>query len=553
METIKISTISEKEINNYWNNLSSILDIEKSIINIIEENSKNIIEKKTKNNKRIILDEYITNIFFEYFKNNKTDKIKSFIKNILRKEFLLKNKDLILFAKWKIYIIITSNDKRFNWIDEENIDLILHEFLKNFEQNIILNKVIQNIELKKYTKNELNDFISNNYNKIIFNEYVLVLQDLIQEIKEDINIDIEAIQWIVWKLFRDNYNLALEELAKYFSNYILNIRYIKDKVIKKISKTIDFTNKNVDFLKINENLYKNINKEIIKIINKELIEKTWTWVKNFFIELISKNININYIINEIFKKISENILNEIENNFKDSKIIKNIEAFLSYYSWKVVIEINWKISNKIKYPELSITWLNKAADYVESINSSNHRFILNKLIEIIKNKKRIKLQITINQKELENLKKEETKKFEKIKKLKNEIQKTGEEIYNIRLKMKKNNQNIKKLENELLKLKKLKLNEKIIQLMFWKKKKIEDKIKESLIIIKGYNEEISQLNYKIASLKQDLRYLEQHNKAITNLENKIKKLENKLQMYIHKTTTIKNSLTKDLQKRKYKI
>ncbi len=551
MEIKEISTISEKETNNYWNNLSSILDIEKSIINIIEENSENIIEKETWKTKRIILDSYLTNKIFNLFWKNKSNTIKSMIKDIIKKEFILKNKDVILFSKWNIYIILSSNDKRFNWFDEENIIFVIHEFLKNFNQNNILYNVLKNIDIQNYSKKELKNFITNDYNKVIFDEYILTIQDLISEIKQD--IDIEIIKWIAWKLFRDNYEVVLEELAKYFTNYILDIKTIRKITIKSIIKQIDLKNKDINFFEFNKQLTNNIKNIIKKIVKENLENKFWTWIKENFIKMIAKNINVEDIIQIIFIKISKNIIDIIEFNFKDHSVIENIELFLSYYSWKIVIENYWKLNYRFKYPELNIEWINQTNNYINTINSNNHKFIINKLVEIIKNKIKIEEQINYTKKELEKEKVEEIKKNQKKNDYQNEIKKIEEDINNKRHKMRRNIAISKKLKEELAKLNNWKLNKKIIQLMSWKKKKIEDEIEESLIMIKGYNKEISQLNYKITSLKQDLKYLEQQNKLIKKINTQIEELKNKLQIYIRKINVIKNSLSKELQKRKFKI
>jgi len=220
MEKI-INPIKNKDQGNTtWNNLSKLLQIEETIINIIGKNKNHITEQDDWKVKRTILDRYLTNKIFSIFGGNKSEKIKNIIKNIIKKQFLLKETDIVLFLKWEIYVIPRTNDKRFNWIDEENIEFLIHEFLKDFNQNNVLYNVIKSLNLETYTKTEFRKFIDD-YNTIILERYIITIQDILKKFQD--NIDIEIIKWITWKLFRDNYNAVINELSKYFFYNFLDI------------------------------------------------------------------------------------------------------------------------------------------------------------------------------------------------------------------------------------------------------------------------------------------------------------------------------------------
>jgi len=260
-----------------------------------------------------------------------------------------------------------------------------------------------------------------------------------------------------------------------------------------------------------------------------------------------RNIDINYIINNILNKISEKIINTINNNLNNYYIIKNIETFLSYYSWETKIEDNGSKNIRVKYPELYIKWINKSEDYINNMHSNNYKFILSKLIEIIKKKKRIENRlISINDtiKELkikeQIINKKVAEKWKDIKGIENEIQ-------NIRTKTRIRIKEKKKL-NEILE-KNTKIKEKIKKLLINKENHIEEKIKELSKLINLSYEDMSKLRFKLNTLNQEIKYIKQNNSVKKYIKEAIQ-IESELKKYTTKLEIIQKDLGEELSKRK---
>jgi len=540
---------SESQTNPIWINLSKLLHIEEKIINIIEENKNNIIEQDNWKVKRIILNKYLTNKIFNTFWENGSEKIKNLIKNIIKKQFLLKKTDIILFLKWDIIIIPKNNDKRFNWIDEENIKFLIHEFLKDFNQNNILYNVVKSFNLNNYSKEELKNFIDN-HNTVILEKYIITIQNILKDIQED--IDIEIIRWIAWKLFRNNYDTVINELSKYFLHNFLDLWRIKDYIINIVENKIDFTNKKIDFLELNDNLENTIQNRLLKKITNDLEKNTWIDFVDSFSNIIFKNIDTNYILKSICEKINKKIIHTISDNLNNHYVIKNIETFLSYYSWEIQINSNWNNNIRIKYPVLYIKWINKSADYINDIHSNNYKFILSKLIEIIKKIKRIENRLISINNTIEELKNKKQIAHKKISKIKMEINKIENEIKDIRTK----NHQKRKEKEKLEKILKLRQNKNIIK-KIWniltnKEKDLKNKIKELTEIINWFYKEISKLRFKLNTLNQKIKYIKQHN-SINKYIKEANQVELELKKYTNKLEIITKDLSKELGKRKTRI
>jgi len=428
------------QANNWENETNKELLDNFSLINLIteilQENEDNFIIQEN----RIIIPSQITNKILGLFHKDKIDdEFKKYMKAILKKFFALNFKSAVLFKDNNIYIIKARLDiSRFNWFSKEDIEFTLSEIIKNeYSINDIINKAIRKLRIKDLSKEELKRFIEWEYKNKILEVIGSILQNITSE-----DIDENIIKWVAGKIFRDNYDKILEKVTFNILSHRININEaINNSVNKLINSKFKLETEGI-FLELNKKLERLLLKELHNEIENQLEDEIKVWINEDILKRTIRNLILKRALVVFSNKFSNHIFNSLENNTTNPKVLKNIDSFLSYYSWKT--EIVW--NKQFVYPKITV---NRIREIIHEINY-NHKTILNKTLEYIRNKKRKEQELKKEeQRKQEAI--ERNKKLEKqIKEKKQEIKQFEYEIESIKREIVRNNNLIKKIieENE---------------------------------------------------------------------------------------------------------
>jgi len=541
-----------KEIFQKKPNQLSTTNISKELFELLQSEKNNFKEEKNSYGlTRIIIPENIVDKIKNTLNTQKlTNNQKELLKKLIKKSLILHNQSAIVFWKWKIFIIPKKVDeKRFHGLAPEDIELILHEFIKWINTDYIIQEVLNNIDFSTYNPNQIKDFIEWDYKRILLNIYKKVLKKLI---KSDINDEI--LEWIAWKLFRENFQKTVKKVIEKLIIHLTITQ--KDQIIQDILEKnladFDFNNTNIDFFQINENLTKNIFNQVKEKINHIIQQKTNTiinkeWMGNNYIIQITKS-----ILKKIFQKLIERIFTLLEQNPSDTQIYKSLDNFFSYYSWK--IEIKWM--RKFQYPKLEISHINKWEKYQNRFESYSYKYILNQLITYIKKKKQLKKDLKIINNKIKNLIESQTQLNEEKKKIEIKLNKTRWDLKTLNQKISQLELQKEKIQKELDKIsqqeKKSKLN-KLKSIFSTDKSKLKEdlqKINKELNSVKiqkqTLSRKISNLETKIDSLKANITNLKKLENEKIFYEKQLDKIQQILQ-------DIQKELEKQLQNRKQLI
>ena len=539
MEKERISNNSGKNnnIQNTTNNIESrLLDIFKVEEKNFEEHTNNLWMKKI-----IIPNNIVEKILNEFWKKELTKEDKELIKKVIKKWLLLHKKDWILFSKWKIYIIPFKHDeKRFNWLDPKDIEFMINEFIKEwFSPQELNKKVIEELNIKNLSKEEIKEFIDWAYKQKLLLEYTKLIKKVIKsELDEDI------IKWIAWKLLRENFDYIVNEIFyKILEKFTDNTQEIIEDTTNELIKIINFEDENIDYFELNKSILNKIWTLVKTKINSNFFSKVWTKLNSNLIEnnKFTKIITVQ-VFNNLFNQIAEGIVNKIIEDPYNTKLVKNIDNFLSYYSWKV--EIIWK--NKYQYPKLVISWINKSENYLENFESYSYKYILNQLLNFAKKYKELTKELQNTERQINESKNKQSELTERKKKIEILINKLDWDIQQLNKQIESKDKKIYELKKEIEKINNEEKKSKLLKIknsFSWNKEKLKETMQK---IIKNNNLlkiKRKELIWKKNNLKTKLENI---NSSILNI-NVLEKDKKFYEEQLDKIKKTLNSIKKDLK------
>jgi len=250
---------------------------------------------------------------------------------------------------------------------------------------------------------------------------------------------------------------------------------------------------------------------------------------------------MNIVWNNIFKIILD--------KHNDENLIKNIDMFLSYYSW--TIEIVWH--RKTQYPKLKVKWINKSEKYLKWFKLYSYKFILNKLIEYTKERNKILWELNKVDKLIKKL---------HVKNNSSELLKINNNILKLDKNINNADKNIEDKQNVLFDLKQEIEDVKKNNTNFWKR--LVSKLSGKLTLLENNMQQtkndIKSLKIERHSLLRELNSYKWEKRQIIYIITKIEKkkkdklfLERELINLDTKLDLINKSFQEELKKRKIQI
>ncbi len=375
-----------KEKKEYLNLLIKIHSLIKDYIFNIKD--KDPIEEKEKNYNLLIkkIEEKNEDIYSLIKNNISNTKDKNFIENKIN--IKSKNKNLLT----KIYSLIKNSipntkdenfeENKINIKDEDSIEeKKYNSFIEEIkEKNEYLNLLIKIHSLIKYNISNTKD---ENFEK---NKINIKDEDSIEEKEKEYNLFIEEIK----EKNKDIYSLIKNDISNTKKQLDLKEMYSLKETLSKLlsdykeepldsNKEKIYNNINItcrkffSFFENNENYYKEYNKlekefrkiktEVAKYINK----KTLNEIKNYYSDIIEKDININLKKNKNIKDSINRRKRCVEGDFKQYEFIKNRYSD-NIRDFEYFRKLNGEIQEKTKkYVEEELK-KDKNCDFEDEVN-----------------------------------------------------------------------------------------------------------------------------------------------------------------------------------------